>query len=617
MDIQQLELNQIRPYGKNPRKNDKAVKVVVDSIKQYGFQQPIVVDKNNEIIVGHTRYKAAKELGLATVPVLVADTLTEEQVQAYRLADNKTSEYADWDDALLAEELRELMTELDDDLKLVSEMSAFTELEIDRLLNGKGYNEDALQAQHQRGNTKITQRVALVLLKTSYVNRGVATYVNGWLEWGLRNDVQVDVISNSPLEEVSNNQFARYEGTSNWISPERENDSRPDYLVTLRQPIIKLKDCLDLRTGLVEALSRHTYDAVILNTIDVLYTVVSMGLDHEHPNIYYATHAIGDGGFGPKTWINDLTQSLLSYSPVKLLVQSEFMAEQSRQYLKAEDERIKVATPMLAQPELLTFERDSDPKGILFIGPYEERKGSEVYINACKVSGKPALLITPSQQSADKFKRRFLELGIEHEIHVGLTGVNKVTAMRKAALAILPSIDETFCYTALEAAHVCRTIIPADREWAQTHKAWCIMIDTADIHNHILEHYGKPLIPEHTAALKNLFTQSDAENWQLLAQDTHTDQQNNALTKWIDQRGTTTLRQFYSSRPKRVQRDWQPDLDELFYAIRLNGHQGYEFEQTLSDTVITKVGYTSNISQQEIDTNLNQLFNIGNDDGRT
>ena len=64
MDIQQLELNQIRPYGKNPRKNDKAVKVVVDSIRQYGFQQPIVVDKNNEIIVGHTRYKAAKELGL-------------------------------------------------------------------------------------------------------------------------------------------------------------------------------------------------------------------------------------------------------------------------------------------------------------------------------------------------------------------------------------------------------------------------------------------------------------------------------------------------------------------------------------------------------------------------
>ena len=143
------------------------------------------------------------------------------------------------------------------------------------------------------------------------------------------------------------------------------------------------------------------------------------------------------------------------------------------------------------------------------------------------------------------------------------------------------------------------------------------MIDTADIHNHILEHYGEPVLPEHMAALKNLFTQSDAENWQLLAQDTHTDQQNNALTKWIDQRGTTTLRQFYTSRPKRVQRDWQPDLDELFYAIRLNGHQGYEFEQTLSDTVITKVGYTSNISQQEIDTNLNQLFNIGNDDGRT
>lgn len=617
MQIQQLDIKKIRPYGKNPRKNDKAVKVVVESIERYGFQQPIVVDKTFEIIVGHTRYKAAQELNLTEVPVLVADTLTDEQVQAYRIADNKTNEYAQWDDNLLAEELRTLMNSLDDDLREVSEMTALTELEIDRLLNGKGYNEDAEQALHHRGDIQITQRVALVVLKSSYVNRGVATYINGWLEWGLRTGVQVDVISNAPIEDVANNQFDRYTGVSNWIAPERENDSRPDYLVTLRQPIIKLKECLDLRTAIVEALSRHTYDAIILNTVDVLYTVVSMGLDHEHPNIYYATHAIGDAGWGPKNYLNDLTQTLLAYSPVRLVCQSEFMAEQSRKYLQAKDQRIRVATPMLGEPELLNFDAVSEREGILFIGPYEERKGSETFIECCHKNNLPALLITPSQQSADKFKRRFLELGIKHEIHVGLTGVNKVLAMRKAAVAVIPSTEETFCYTALEAAHVCRCIIPLNRSWTDTHKAWCIRIDERDMHKHIQEHYAKPLLPEHQQALRDLAVRSDEENWQLLAHEPHTQAQNNALTKWIEQTGSTTLRQFYRSRPKRVQRDWQPDLDELFYAIRLQNHADYEITHTKEDTLIAKLGYTRNTTQEQIDSNLMGVFNIGDDNDRT
>ena len=105
MEIINMAIGDVTPYEKNPRNNDDAVESTANSIKEFGWQQPIVVDKDNIVIVGHTRLKAAKKLGLKTVPVLVADKLTEEQVKAYRLADNKTGELADWDFELLDEEL--------------------------------------------------------------------------------------------------------------------------------------------------------------------------------------------------------------------------------------------------------------------------------------------------------------------------------------------------------------------------------------------------------------------------------------------------------------------------------------------------------------------------------
>ena len=101
-------IKSIRPYEKNPRRNNEAVDAVAASIREFGWQQPIVVDKDGVIIAGHTRYKAAKKLKCDTVPVVVADDLTEDQVKAYRLADNKTGELAEWDTALLDEELAEL-----------------------------------------------------------------------------------------------------------------------------------------------------------------------------------------------------------------------------------------------------------------------------------------------------------------------------------------------------------------------------------------------------------------------------------------------------------------------------------------------------------------------------
>ena len=108
MKIFDIKLENLKEYENNPRHNEKAVDVVANSIAQFGFKVPIVVDKNNVIVCGHTRAKAARVLGLDTVPCIVADDLTPEQIDAFRLADNKTSEFADWDFSKLDEELAKL-----------------------------------------------------------------------------------------------------------------------------------------------------------------------------------------------------------------------------------------------------------------------------------------------------------------------------------------------------------------------------------------------------------------------------------------------------------------------------------------------------------------------------
>lgn len=108
MQVQNININDVKPYPNNPRDNSKSVDKVANSISQYGFQQPIVVDKDMVVIVGHTRLKAAEKLGLKEVPVVVASNLSDEQVKAYRIADNKVSDYSIWDNKKLLKELEEL-----------------------------------------------------------------------------------------------------------------------------------------------------------------------------------------------------------------------------------------------------------------------------------------------------------------------------------------------------------------------------------------------------------------------------------------------------------------------------------------------------------------------------
>lgn len=108
MQIVEIRTDELVPYENNPRLNDNAVDYVKQSIEAYGFKVPIIIDKNNVIVAGHTRHKAAKELGLKTVPCIIADDLDDDQIRAFRIADNKVSDFSMWDNTKLLEELGEI-----------------------------------------------------------------------------------------------------------------------------------------------------------------------------------------------------------------------------------------------------------------------------------------------------------------------------------------------------------------------------------------------------------------------------------------------------------------------------------------------------------------------------
>lgn len=136
MEIINKKIDELIPYENNPRKNDDAVEYVAQSIKEFGFKVPLVIDENNIIVTGHTRLKAAKELGLVEVPCIIANDLTPEQIKAFRIADNKVSDYSIWDNKKLLEELDEIgsniftgfeESDLFEDIKVIEDVSELDE----------------------------------------------------------------------------------------------------------------------------------------------------------------------------------------------------------------------------------------------------------------------------------------------------------------------------------------------------------------------------------------------------------------------------------------------------------------------------------------------------------
>lgn len=150
MQIEYIDIDKVMPYENNPRLNDDAVEYVKNSILEFGFKVPIIIDASNVIVCGHTRYKAAKELMMQSIPCIKADDLSEKQVAAYRLADNKVAEFAKWDYELLDEELSTLSEMLVD-----MEQFGFYEIDdsyIDNLFDDEDEQAESTEKEQEQDN---------------------------------------------------------------------------------------------------------------------------------------------------------------------------------------------------------------------------------------------------------------------------------------------------------------------------------------------------------------------------------------------------------------------------------------------------------------------------------
>jgi DNA modification methylase len=217
--VELRKIDDIRPYERNPRINDQAVDAVAASLAEFGFRQPIVVDADGVIIAGHTRWKAAKKLGLAKVPVHVATDLTPEQVRAYRIADNKSGELAEWDLEILPIELAELR-EGGFDMDLL----AFDEEDLASLLNkGMGVSEGLTDADAvpEPPDDPITQPGDIWVLGDHRLlcgDSGSATDLDRLLDGATIDLVNMDPPYNVRVEPRSNNAIAA--GLSSFSMPE-------------------------------------------------------------------------------------------------------------------------------------------------------------------------------------------------------------------------------------------------------------------------------------------------------------------------------------------------------------------------------------------------------------
>lgn len=197
MQIIEKDIAELKEYQNNPRNNDEAVEAVAESIKQFGFKVPIVVDNKNVIVCGHTRKKAAERLGLASVPCIVADDLTDEQIKAFRLADNKTAELAEWDFEALEKELAEL-TAFDVDMSAFG----FDESIFDEMNEPREIIEDEIPEVDEESEP-ITQLGDIWLLGEHRLICGDST--NSATVESLMNGVKADISFTSPPYNVGGN----------------------------------------------------------------------------------------------------------------------------------------------------------------------------------------------------------------------------------------------------------------------------------------------------------------------------------------------------------------------------------------------------------------------------
>ena len=161
MEIVNKKIKDLKPYENNPRNNEEAVKYVANSIKEFGFKVPLVIDKDGTIIAGHTRYEACKLLGMKEIPCIIADDLTEEQIKAFRIADNKIAEKSGWDTDKLKIELEDIDFDMTD--------FGFGDFELSILLNDmepEPYDDEVIEEYSEHSEDNLASKRVIITYKT-------------------------------------------------------------------------------------------------------------------------------------------------------------------------------------------------------------------------------------------------------------------------------------------------------------------------------------------------------------------------------------------------------------------------------------------------------------------
>lgn len=163
MEIINKKIEELKPYENNPRNNEKAIDYVANSIKQFGFKVPLVIEKDGTIVTGHTRYEACKKLGIEEVPCIVADDLSKKQIKAFRIADNKTNDMAEWNDDLLSIELKDIL----DDIDMTD--FGFGEFELSILtedMEPEDYDDDLIKEYSENADNFLTNKRCIITYKS-------------------------------------------------------------------------------------------------------------------------------------------------------------------------------------------------------------------------------------------------------------------------------------------------------------------------------------------------------------------------------------------------------------------------------------------------------------------
>ena len=254
MEIINVNISEIVPYENNPRKNDKAVDIVAKSIKEFGFLVPIILDNKNIVVAGHTRLKAAYKLGLTEVPCIYAEGLNDKQIKAFRIMDNKSSEYASWDLEMLKTELQELKG-LDLDL----ELTGFGEVELNKLLPDETKEEELPNPQVPK---YIVTKGEIWQLGNHRLMCGDST--NEQMVTQLMNGQVVNQVLMDPpygVDYSEKNKFLNSISRGNRIQTPIENDVNVDIKVLVRDCLNKIPFA-DYNTIYVFSSGKHIADMI-------------------------------------------------------------------------------------------------------------------------------------------------------------------------------------------------------------------------------------------------------------------------------------------------------------------------------------------------------------------